>query len=340
MSHQRKGLMARISIADIARETGLSRATVDRAMHGREGVHPRTKLQVDQAIARLPATNRPPKRAVDVALRLDVGFMETMTAAARLRDERELGIHDLTQLDDDKVLAIVSALCDDITRPLVLTVKNTAPIVSELAQARRRGKRIVALISDLAPEARDTFVGIDNRAAGETAAFLVGRMLGDRATAVGFVLGDHAYRCHEDREVGFRSTLRSRFPKVVVAAEAIGRDNDPTTYTTVKELLANHPTIGAIYSVAGGHAGMVKAIEEAGRARDLMTIAHEANALNVPLLRAGHLDFLISQTPSDLLDAAIRHADAETGDNDPGRLSIELIDFNVHTVFNIPTYAR
>lgn len=331
--------MGRILIADIVRETGLSRATVDRVLHNRGAVHARTKAQIETAIARLTAASSPSVSLppVDVALRLDRGMMDEMFAATKKHEARELTIHDMTQMEDADVMAIVKALCQDVSRPLILTVKNTSQMVMELTKARRRGKRVIALISDLAVEARDAFVGIDNRAAGETAAFLVGRMLGDRPTAVGFVLGDYAYRCHEDREIGFRSALRTHFPKVALAAEVIGQDNAPMTYSAVGKMLESHPGISAIYSVAGGHSGMTKAIQEAGRTRDIMVITHEANELTVPLLRNGQLDFLISQDPGALLAAALEKADNLSND---AMQPQELVDFYVHTVFNLPSYAR
>ena len=101
---------------------------------------------------------------------------------------------------------------------------------SRLSKLRRAGKTVIAMVTDLASDSRDAFVGIDNRAAGQAAAFIVGRSLGDRPTSVGVVLGDYAFRCHQDREIGFRSTLRDRFPKVVLAAEAHGEDNPDRTY--------------------------------------------------------------------------------------------------------------
>jgi LacI family transcriptional regulator len=331
--------MARIAISDIVRESGVSRATVDRVLHNRQGVHPRTKAQVELVMARMAADlgQKPPLPSIDVALRLDRGMMDEMFVAARKFDERELVIKDLHQMDDATVLGIVKSLCQDATRPLILTVKNTSQIVMELEKARRRGKRIVALISDLATAARDAFVGIDNRAAGETAAFLVGRMLGDRPTTVGFVLGDHAYRCHEDREIGFRSALRTHFPRVVLAAEAVGQDNAPTTHAAVRKMLENHPGIGAIYNVAGGHVGLARAIQEAKRTRDIMVICHEANEMTVPLMRNGQLDFVISQDPTRLLGAAIRHAEASSTAE---MQNPDLVDFYVHTAFNVPAYAR
>lgn len=331
--------MKRTLIADIVRESGLSRATVDRVLHNRDGVHPRTRAQVELALARIsevlsPTPNRSP---IDVALRLDRGMMDEMHVTVRQYKGRELNIHDLHQMNNDQVLTIIRTLCKDVTRPLVLTVINTPQIVMELTKARRRGKRIVTLISDLTIDSRDAFVGIDNRAAGETAAFIIGRMLGDRPTTVGYVLGDHGYRCHEDRETGFRSALRTHFPKVALAAEAIGQDYSPVTQVAVRNMLKNHPGIAAIYNCSGGSAGLVKAIQEAGRSRDILVIAHEAQEINVPLLRNGQLDFLISQDPLLLLNTAIQKADAIIDD---GSQSQELVDFFVHTAFNIPAYAR
>ena len=40
-------------VADIAAQSGLSRATVDRVLHGREGVRPETVAQVERAVAEL-----------------------------------------------------------------------------------------------------------------------------------------------------------------------------------------------------------------------------------------------------------------------------------------------
>jgi len=330
--------MPRIRIADIARETGLSRATIDRVLNDRPGVHPRTRTQIELVVSRLTSAQEPVvEHPIDFALRLDRGMMDQINVAAKKLGNRKIELRDLHQKDDAHVLAVVRSLCQDITRPLVITVKNTAQVVMELAKARRRGKVVIAFISDLASEAKDAFVGIDNRAAGETAGFLIGRMLGDRPTTVGFVLGDHAYRCHEDREIGFRSALRTHFPKVVIAGEAIGQDNTPATRAAVRKLLDDHPAIGAIYTVAGGNPGLVRAIEEANRSKDILTIAHESNDITVPLLRNGSMDFLISQDPVALLSAAIQQADLVQRE---GRQNQVLVDFYVHTMFNIPSYAR
>jgi len=330
--------MARISIADIVRESGLSRATVDRALNNRAGVHDRTRMLVEAALQRLNAARdiQPKLPAIDVALRLGRGLMTQIQRAADRLDPTELVLHDLYQFDDAAVLSHVKALCQDVSRPLILTVKNTPQVVAELARARRRGKMVIALVSDLDQMARDVYVGIDNRAAGQTAAFLVGRMLGDRPTTVGVVLGDHAYRCHEDREIGFRAALRAHFPRVILVGEAIGQDNPQKTHAAIRRLLTDYPALGAIYNVAGGNLGLLEALRETGRGSDLMIVGHEVNHITQPILQEGIIDFVIAQSPTELLSTAMLQARQLKAQRDSDQ---SLIDFGVFTRFNLPAYG-
>ena len=51
--------------------------------------------------------------------------------------------------------------------------------------------------------------------AGQIAAFIAGRTLERvEAAEVAVVVGYYSYRGHEDREIGFRTTLREYFPHV------------------------------------------------------------------------------------------------------------------------------
>ena len=330
--------MRRVTVADIMRETGLSRATVDRALNGRGRVHERTRQVVEETLRRLmspvaEASARPV--AADIALRVGKGMMAQMRAAWGASGVKG-AFHDLHLADEATVLRCIDALCRDRSRPLILTVKNSDRITAVLASARAKGKRVVALVSDLAPTARDAFVGLDDRAAGQTAAFLIGRMLGDRPTTVGVVLGSTAFRCHEDREIGFRSGLRANFPKVVISGEAQGEDSADLTRAAVGRLMREHPAMGAIYNVGGGNVGLVEALRAAGRATDMLVIGHEVNPVTSPLLRGGAMDFAIAGDPAALLSAALRFL-AETA---PAKLGAErLLDFGVYTRFNLPTFG-
>ena len=51
--------------------------------------------------------------------------------------------------------------------------ENIPPITDELKRLRHARKRVMALVSDLELSARSAYLGIDNRAAGNVAAYLM-----------------------------------------------------------------------------------------------------------------------------------------------------------------------
>lgn len=331
--------MKRVSIADIMRETGLSRATVDRVLNGRGKVHQRTRDAVEKAMRLLAAPQEGSvlgRRSADIVLRLGRGMTGQMRVAWE-RHQAPGAFHDLYQASEAEVIGTIEHLCEDVSRPLIIAAKNTERTNLVLEAARARGKRITAVVSDLALSARDSFVGMDNRAAGQTAAFLIGRMLGERPTSVGVVLGDLAFRCHEDREIGFRTTLRAHYPKISLSGEALGEDSADLTREAVLRLLQEQPALGAIYNVGGGNVGLTEAIEAAGKSGDILVIAHEVNAVTVPLLRAGQIDYALASDPSQLIGCAL-----ELAARDDLSLSRDahIFDFGVYTRFNIPHFAR
>ncbi|KAG1274906.1 hypothetical protein G6F64_015013 [Rhizopus arrhizus] len=90
------------------------------------------------------------------------------------------------------------------------------PVVREAVNTlAQQGVPTVTLISDLANSARTAYVGLDNRAAGRTAGYLIARFIGLRAAHVALIAGSRHYRAHEERESGFlqlRASCWSNIP--------------------------------------------------------------------------------------------------------------------------------
>ena len=193
----------------------------------------------------------------------------------------------------------------------------------------------MALVSDLELSARSAYLGIDNRAAGNVAAYLMGRHLEGRARAqVAVVVGSFSYRCHEDREIGFRSIMRQQFESVEVLEVIKGEDSDEATYDAARKLLLAKPNIVGIYNVAGGNRGLAQALAESRHAYRPVYITHELNRVTEPLLRTQQIDYLIVQD----LDEMVRRATQfmrETPGDDRGSHALEHIPFRLLTQFNI-----
>jgi LacI family transcriptional regulator len=69
------------------------------------------------------------------------------------------------------------------------------------------GIPVVTLVTDLPVSRRVAYVGIDNRSAGATTAYLLSQWLGAEMGAVLVTLSRGSFRGEEEREMGFRSTL-------------------------------------------------------------------------------------------------------------------------------------
>ena len=72
---------------------------------------------------------------------------------------------------------------------------------------------MVTLVSDVPRARRAHYVGIDNSAAGRTAASLLGRFLAGRTGKVGLIAGSIALRDHIERQLGFEQVITPRLSR-------------------------------------------------------------------------------------------------------------------------------
>jgi LacI family transcriptional regulator len=305
----------RIRINEIVAAAGLSRATVDRVLNKRPGVHPRTQAHVLRVLARLENDGQPGleepfglERRETYRFGIVVHAGETFTKSVvdmvqKLKEGESsaANLQAAASRSDEETIELIQTLGKDLDG-LALVSKNIEPVKSALKELRAAGKSIVALVSDLDAAVRNAYVGIDNRAAGQLAAFILGRCLERTAEAkVAVVVGYFSYLCQEDREIGFRSLLRQRFPQIEIVEVIKGDDSREATYAAALRLLKNRRDIAGIYNVAGGNFGLARAIDEAGLDRRPLYITHEVNEVTEPLLRTGVIDFLISQNIESLV---------------------------------------
>ena len=346
---ERMRTRARPSIEEIAKLSGCSKATVDRVLHGRAGVHPRTRDRVNQALAQLEAeydlrTVQPfsglsgaeASQRIGFIIQAGQAFTESFLATIEKQQgrERTAELKGLGAASDEAVIEAIKAWASGFDG-LAIVCKNMPPIVDELKRLRRTGLRVIAAVSDIESSARSAYLGIDNRAAGNVAAYLMGRHLEGRSAArVAVVVGSFSYRCHEDREIGFRSIMRQQFESVEVLEVIKGEDSDEATYDAARKLFQATPNIAGVYNVAGGNRGLAQAISELQHRYRPVYITHELNRVTEPLLRTQQVDYLIVQDLDEMIRRAtqfMRQIPAE----DRGVHALEHVRFHLMTQFNI-----
>jgi LacI family transcriptional regulator len=292
-------------VREIARQAGLSEATVDRVLNLRGGVRQSTVDEVHRAIADLHR-QRSQLRLTGRTFFLDlvVDAPARFSAAVRAALESQLPLvrpatfRARFHLAEAPPVAELVATLDGIARRgsqgVVLKAPDHPLVVAAVERLAEAGIPVVTLVTDLPTSRRVAYVGLDNRAAGATAAYLLDRWLPESGAAVLVTRGTGSFRGEDDREMGFRSTTRSLRPgrRQVDLVDPSG--DDAVLRGLVRDALTADPDIAAVYSMyaVGGNAATLAAFADAGRVCRAF-VAHDLDAENLGLLQGDRLSAVL-----------------------------------------------
>lgn len=295
---------------DIAREAGVSPATVDRVLNNREGVRERTRRSVLETARRLGYVSMPAggEEAPDAPIRLDfvlpagtntfiANLLEQIVGQGALQDEIDVHVHSIEGFNPDSLAQKLDALIGTTQGVGVIALDH--PTVREaMRKLAASGVPIVTLASDILHVPRLGYVGIDNRAAGRLAGYLLGRLLGKgEKRKIALFAGSLSYRGHEEREMGFRHIIAEEFQDLEVVELREVRDDRQRAYEEAVSLLRRHPDLSGIYNIGAGNAGIGQALQEAGLARAVLFVGHELTDSTKRFLLDGTMDAVIDQNP-------------------------------------------
>jgi LacI family transcriptional regulator len=311
----------RATVHDVARTAGVSLATVDRVLNARPGVRPQTQEKVEAAIRALDfrrdlsASLLARARDLTVVFLIPDGgnaFMQSLSAAVarrarQTRNERlTLDTRAYHALDPGALVARLDGLSGRDADCAVVVAPDDPAVGRAIDAASRRGVAVITLVSDLPGSARRHFIGIDNQAAGRTAASLLGRFCAEGK--VGIVAGSLALRDHRERFEGFSGVMGREFPHLRLLGPIEGFDDDAATEAAVLALVGAHPDLAGIYNLGAGNAGLVAALGKAHRAGNIRVVAHELTDTARDALRSGTLDVVLDQNADGEIRAAIAAA--------------------------------
>ncbi|CAN5203158.1 LacI family DNA-binding transcriptional regulator [soil metagenome] len=310
----------RATLEDVAREAGVSLATADRVVNRRDGVRGQTIARVELAIAKLGyranvaamrlARNESYRFAFILPSNANDFMSELSLQVARASDwlAGQNGYIDIMHVDvfDPNALATaLERLSPDYHGVATVALDHTR-VRAAIDDLAARGVHVVTLVSDAPSSRRAHYVGVDNPAAGRTAASLMGRFLRGRKGKVGVIVGSMSLRDHAERHFGFHQVLSGEYPDLV-ALPALAEGCNSGWYRALPAaMLDERRDLVGIYNAGAGNAGIASVLEASTRGPGITWIAHELTADTRRFLLSGLADAIINQDPGHEARSAAR----------------------------------
>ena len=300
------------TISEIATAAGVGPATVDRVLNNRSHVRETTRQRVLQAKAALESGRRQIIRAKPWRLKAVLPSDAGPSTEYFAKCLQEFGTQGNATIECEFVRKLNPAL---LARKLIATTGQGVDAVLFQALEHPRVTAAVevlddhkipslAVLSGLATPKTIGTVGADNRIAGRTAGYLMGRLTRQKGTAA-VVIGGELYRGHEDRVAGFKTAIRNDFRHIENVITLVGHDEREGTYQSVIDAIGTHSELIGIYNVGAANSSIANALKDTDTAEEIVFIGHHLTGTTKSALLEGTMDIVLHMNFRAIAEQAV-----------------------------------
>lgn len=311
-------MASRPTIQDLAKEAGVSTATVDRVLNGRVNVRQETVTRVAEAAHRIGyhARGLIEQRLVLSIPEMHLGFVlhkekhefyqnfanHIQKAVAERNDIRGKATVLFSPSQSPSDFADLILRLGDKADAIASTAVNHNSL-NQLAQGLKdKGVPTFSLLNDFAQGIRENYLGLNNLKVGRIAAWMIANSVKGEGKVAVFV-GGNRWHGHELRETGFRSFFREHAPNLTVLDTLVNLETKQVTYEATLDLLLRNPDLKGIYVAGGGMEGAIAAVRESRKAEKLTLIVNELTEES----RAALSDRYVTMVIATPLEELCRH---------------------------------
>ncbi len=330
----------RATITDLARQAGVSVATVDRVLNRRLPVREDTALRVVAAAEAIGyhATGLLRQRMTEVR-QVTLGFLlqkrhddfyKALAAELSQATKSSTSIRGkpVVEFMDELVPSFIAAKIREIgARVDVLAVVAVDhPLVSEaIEEIVVKGKFVLTLLSGLTTPACFGHIGVDARKAGRTAAWTISK-LAKNPGKIGILLGSHRYLSQETAEISFRSFMRENALEFQLLEPLVNLDDQRIAYEAVVNMISSNKDLVGIYMCGGGMEGLIRALRDEKAGDRIVAVCNELMPVTRSALIDGTIDMVLSTPMTKLAALAVdAMARAASGERFDGSSQVQLL---------------
>jgi LacI family transcriptional regulator len=293
-------------IADLA---GVSRGTVDRALHNRGRIDPSVAERIIEIAESLNYIS-PRKAKKDPGSKIRIGFV-TFLSERVFSGEINKGIEQAKEELSQWGIEILVEKCvsindidqsNAIDKLLEKDIKGLAimPVDSELIRSKlnylsdKLGIPVVTFNTDIVGTRRTCFIGMDNKKSGRVAAGLMG-MITQGTGSILIITGSFANNSYSLRVDGFIEELKTSFPSIKIAGVQCAFDNMNELEVILENTFLNSSGISGILVTSSGQDGVETAFKKLNLKKRPFVIFYDMTPCTTKALQDNIADFVIEQ---------------------------------------------
>lgn len=297
-------------IKAIASALGVSIGTVDRALHGRPGISPKTRAKVLGMAEKLRYRPNIAARTLKLNRRLRIGvhlphqitsFFDPLREGIRTAAQAMVGV--TLELDFRTYPHMgkgdVEMLQADVARHydgMIVTPGDPAKFDPLIRTLMTQGTPVVCVASDAPRSGRLASVSVDAATSGGIAAELFVRTL-PQPGHVATITGDLSTHDHAEKLKGFAATLATIAPHLSLLPAVETHDRPKDAYRETLALLSRKPRPRGIYVSTANSLPVLRALEEQKVLDQTLVVTTDLFPELLPFLESGRILATLYQRP-------------------------------------------
>jgi LacI family transcriptional regulator len=300
------------TIKDIAKAVGVSRGSVDRALHGRAGISEATKRRILKKAEEMGYRPNHIARALVLGSKISIGvIVQSKNSEAefwlQIKEGVDRAANEILDLGAEVLWYDVSGDLEEQERTfgelialkanaIAIAVTNPDALKDIIDTATSANIAVVTFTMDAPRTARKWFVGQDFFTAGEMAGELMGQFVGGTGQ-VAIITGFYDWPGQGQRVTGFTRQIETHFPNIEIAAVVENHNRPDAAYAITKRLVRDFPELKGIYVTAAGPFGSARALRDLGKTQDIKMICFDVVGETAKYIRQGVIQASIGQDP-------------------------------------------
>jgi len=297
-------------IKEIAEAVGVSIGTVDRALHDRRGVSPKTKAKVHKMAEQLGYKPNLAAQALKLNRRIRIAvvlpkeisyFFEPLRAGIREAAAASVGMHvEVTFHEYARLghgdLELLEARLRENNDGIIFTPGNPRKLDSIIHRLTQHGTAMFCVSSDAPNSSRVGLVSAHAYTSGALAAELLALKLARKAH-VATITGELSTLDHAEKLRGFAATLAMIAPHLSLLPAIESHERPREAYRQTLALVREEVKPQGLYISTANSAPVLKALREEGLLGKIQIVTTDLFEELVPLIENGNILATLYQRP-------------------------------------------